>query len=88
MDTLVEEHKLFQHIINHIATTQYEITIPGTFSSDTIAHVITPNFAIWFFFHYVITTIQFAWILFTLFSSVLISTLFIKIKPFGYAFCC
>jgi hypothetical protein len=87
MDTLIEEQQLFQHIINHIATTQDENTILWTFPSNTIAQLITPDFDIWLFIHCAATTIQFTWILFTLFNSVLILTLFIKVKPFGYAFC-
>jgi hypothetical protein len=46
MDTLIEEQQLFQHIISHIATTQDEITIHGIFSLDTIAQLITHDFAI------------------------------------------
>jgi hypothetical protein len=37
MDTPIEEQQLLQHITSHLAATQYEITIPGTLSLDTIA---------------------------------------------------
>jgi hypothetical protein len=46
MDTLIEEQRLFQHIISHIVATQDEITILKTLSLDTIAHVITLDFTI------------------------------------------
>jgi hypothetical protein len=39
MDTPVEEQQLLQQITSHVATTQDEITIPGTLSLDTIAQV-------------------------------------------------
>jgi hypothetical protein len=39
MDTPIEEQQLLQHITSHLAATQYEITVPGTLSSDTIAQV-------------------------------------------------
>jgi hypothetical protein len=46
MDTLIDEQQLFQHIINHIVATQDEINIFETLSSNTNAHVITPDFTI------------------------------------------